>query len=76
MTNLNIDDFRLLLDFHYNGDLGALQHKAVAFNDMLQTLLSLGQLSKAQYDELRQQLIEHFKSGLQDAIDNAFLYIR
>lgn len=76
MTKFEFEELQRRLDFHYNGDLGALQHKTAAHYEMLYTLLRLEQITKEQFDELAQQLVEHFKNGLQDGINNVFSYIR
>lgn len=76
MTAFEFDELKRRLDFHYNGDFGALQHKTAAHYETLYTLLRLEQITKEQFDELAEALVNHFKSGLQDGIDHAFSYIR
>lgn len=75
MTKFEFDELKRRLNFSYNSDLGVLQHKTQAHYEMLYTLLRLEQITHEQFDELAQLLIEHFKNGLQDGINNTIYYI-
>lgn len=76
MKEFEFNKLKERLNFSYNGDLGALQHKTAANIEKIDMLEDLGQITYEQYEELKALIIDYFTKELQAAINSPLSYVR